>query len=92
MGMVSHHFALSQRHRPSRITKPREDFEVDEAIMTDPIDSALFWMQRATRGTSRYVISVDQRERNGALFRVHAVVGAKVLDNADIVREACFRQ
>jgi hypothetical protein len=33
-----------------------------------------------------------QRERNGALFRVHAVVCAKVLDTADIVREAILRQ
>ncbi len=33
-----------------------------------------------------------QRERNGALLRVHGVVCAKVLDTADIVRDAIFRQ
>jgi hypothetical protein len=33
-----------------------------------------------------------QRERNGALFRVHAVVCSKVLDTADIVRKAIYRQ
>jgi hypothetical protein len=32
------------------------------------------------------------RERNGALLRVHAVVCAKVLDTADIVRDAISRQ
>ena len=30
---------------------------------------------------------IFRRERNGALLRVHAVVCAKVLDTADIVRE-----
>jgi hypothetical protein len=35
---------------------------------------------------------VFQLERNGALFGVHGVVRSKVLDTADIVREAIFRQ
>ena len=35
---------------------------------------------------------VFQLERNGALFGVHGVVAQKVLDTADIVREAIFQQ
>ena len=33
-----------------------------------------------------------QRERNGALFEVHGLVRFKVLDTADIVRDAIFHQ
>jgi hypothetical protein len=33
-----------------------------------------------------------QRERNGALLRVHAAVCSKLLDTADIVRDAIYRQ
>jgi hypothetical protein len=33
-----------------------------------------------------------QRERNGALFGAHGVVHSKVIDSADIVREAILRQ
>jgi hypothetical protein len=35
---------------------------------------------------------VFQLERNGALFGVHRVVRFKMLDTADIVREAILRQ
>jgi hypothetical protein len=33
-----------------------------------------------------------QRERNGALFGVHGLVRSKVLDAAEIVRDACLQQ
>jgi len=39
--------------------------------------------ERALVGSAHF-----QRERNGGLLQVHAVVCAKVLDTADIVREA----
>ena len=32
------------------------------------------------------------QQRNGALFRVHGLVRSKVLDTADIVRDAMLRQ
>ena len=32
------------------------------------------------------------RERNGALLRAHAELARKLLDTADIVKEAIFRQ
>jgi hypothetical protein len=41
--------------------------------------------ERALVGSAHF-----QRERHGALLRVHAVVCAKVLDAADIVRDAIF--
>ena len=36
-------------------------------------------------------MAIHQLERKGAIFRVHGLVRSKVLDTADIVRDAMLR-